>query len=256
MQQMTKSKFCGKENAVLVQSFIQWQTRQPGLRLVAHEREVLAGMLEDLFGYQLLQLGEIGEDLGHLARCPIRHKTLVTLRGAGTRDSALIGDAQQLPVATDSVDAVILPHTLDFAAEPHQVLREVDRVLIPEGRVVIVGFNPFSIWGAWRLFARWRGAVPWCGHFVSYSRLNDWLSLMGLDVERMDVLEFRPPTRSQRFDVIERLGRQAWPMLAGVYVVRAVKRVARVTPLRERWPRLRVVGPSAIEPTLREVKDA
>jgi ubiquinone/menaquinone biosynthesis C-methylase UbiE len=166
----------------------------------------------------------------------------------------VIAEPQHLPVASDSVDAVILPHTLDFASNPHQVLREVERALIPEGRVIIIGFNPFSLWGLWRLFGRWRGAVPWCANFVSYPRLNDWLTLMGFDVERADVMEFRPPTRASRLESVERVGRRVWPMLAGIYAVRAVKRVSRVTPLQPRWARLRALQPRPVEPTVR-VKD-
>jgi hypothetical protein len=134
------------------------------------------------------------------------------------------------------------------------VLREAERVLIAEGRAIVVGFNPYSLWGLWRLFGRWRGDIPWCGHFLSYPRLNDWLTLMGFGIERMDVMEFRPPTRSGRMDGMERLGRRVWPMLAGVYVVRAVKRVSRITPVRQRWSRLRALAPGAIEPTAREIK--
>ena len=105
------------------------------------------------------------------------------------------------------------------------------------------------------MFGRRQGKVPWCGHFVSYPRLNDWLSLLGFGIERMDVMEFRPPTWGVQLDSVERLGRRYWPMLAGVYIVRAVKRVSRVTPIRPRWSSLRVLGSRAIEPSVREVGD-
>jgi SAM-dependent methyltransferase len=249
---MSQSRFCHKENSHLAQSLANWHAVQPGIRVAACERDVLSGMVSDLFGYQLLQVGELGTDLGHLDLCQIQRKTLVSHRADSGQSGAIVAEAQRLPVASDSVDAVILIHTLDFSADPHQVLREAERVLIAGGRVVIVGFNPFSLWGLWRLFGRWRGGVPWCGHFLSYPRLNDWLTLMGLGVERMDVMEFRPPTRRARLEVVERIGRRVWPMLAGIYVVRAVKRVSRVTPIRQRWARLRVLGPRAIEPTVRE----
>jgi SAM-dependent methyltransferase len=209
-------------------------------------------MVQDVFGYQLLQLGELGSDLAHLQTCPVRHKTLV-VHGVPAPPNGVIAEPRSLPVAGDAIDAVVLPHTLDFSPDPHQVLREIERVLIPEGRAIITGFNPFSLWGVWRLFGRWRGGVPWCANFLSYPRLSDWLSLLGFDIERMDVMEFQPPTRTNRFDGWERVGRQVWPMLAGIYVVRAVKRVSRVTPLQPRWSRLRVLGPrGAIEPTARE----
>jgi ubiquinone/menaquinone biosynthesis C-methylase UbiE len=212
-------------------------------------------MAADLFGYRLLQLGDLGADMQYLDACPVRQKVLLTQCRDSSADCVIVGEPQQLPIASDCVDAVVLAHTLDFSMEPHRVLREVERVLIAEGRVIVVGFNPFSLWGLWRLFGRWRGGAPWNGQFLSYPRLNDWLTLMGFDIERTDVMEFRPPTRRGGFDSIERLGRRFWPMLAGVYVVRAVKRVSRVTPLRQRWDRLRVVEPRAIEPTAREIKD-
>jgi SAM-dependent methyltransferase len=233
-----------------------WFSTGLGERIATGEREAIAVMAADLFGYRLLQMGELGDDMGHLDGCPVRRKLLLTQRPDAAADGVIVGAAGHLPVASDCLDAVVLAHTLDFSPEPHRVLREVERVLIAEGRVIIVGFNPFSLWGVWRLFVRWRGGVPWTGQFLSYPRLNDWLTLMGFDIERMDVMEFRPPTRRWRFDGIERLGRRFWPMLAGVYVVRAVKRVSRVTPLRQRWARLRVVEPRAIEPTAREIKDA
>jgi SAM-dependent methyltransferase len=248
---MSSSQFCSKENDHVLHSVKAWQALQPGARIVTHEREVLAEMVQDLFGYQLLQLGELGPDLEHLSGCAVRYKTLVGHSPLDDGRSMIVGEPRHLPVASDNVDVAVLPHTLDFSSDPHQVLREVERILIPEGRVVIVGFNPFSLWGLWRLFGRWRGAVPWCANFLSYPRLSDWLTLLGFDVERMDVIEFRPPTKSAGLDSIERIGRQVWPMLAGIYVVRAVKRVSRVTPLQQRWSRLRVLRPRAIEPTVR-----
>jgi len=247
---MSQSRFCHREDKRLGQAFADWYTSEPGRRVCTLEREALSGMVGDLFGYQLLQMGELGGDMAHLAQCPIQRKTLVSHRGEAGRAGVIVAEAQQLPVASDSIDTVILAHTLDFSPDPHQVLREVERVLIAGGRVIVVGFNPFSLWGLWRLFGRWRGSVPWCGNFLSYPRLNDWLTLMGLEIERMDVMEFRPPTRNRRFEVVERVGRRVWPMLAGVYMVRAVKRVSRVTPIPQRWSRLRVLGPRAIEPTI------
>jgi SAM-dependent methyltransferase len=253
---MSQAGFCSKEISSLGQALVDWQSVQPGLRVALHEREIIAGMVGDLFGYHLLQLGELGPDLGHLVGCPVRHKTLLSHRAAAAgEDGVIIGEGQRLPIASDSMDVMIMAHTLDFSPDPHQALREAERVLIPEGRVIVVGFNPYSLWGLWRQFGRWRGGVPWCGHFLSYPRLSDWLTLMGFDIERMDVLEFRPPTRSSRLDAVERLGRRVWPMLAGAYVVRAVKRVSRITPVRRRWSRLRVLGPRAIEPTIRELGD-
>ena len=253
---MSESRFSDKPIRDQGHAVTDWFQHSPGDRVAALERDVLAGMVSDLFGYQLLQVGDLDGDASHLAHCPIKSKTLIGLSDRIPGHGMIAADAQQLPIASDSIDAVLLLHTLDFAQDPHRVLREVERVLIAEGRVIVTGFNPFSLWGLRRLAAWRRREVPWCGHFLSYPRLNDWLALLGFGVERIDVMEFRPPTRHAQLDWLERTGRRAWPMFAGVYVVRAVKRVARVTPLKPRWPQLRAAGSRAIEPTAREVRDA
>lgn len=252
---MSETRFCDKPIRELGHALDAWFRQAPGDRIAAYEREALSAMVSDLFGYQLLQCGDLAGDLGHLLHCPVKTKTLIGHDAVQTDAGLIVAEAQYLPVASDSIDAVILLHTLDFAADPHQVLREVERVLIAEGRLIVVGFNPFSLWGLWRLATWRRREVPWCGRFLSYPRLLDWLALLGFGLERTDVMEFRPPTRSGNLDWVERAGRRMWPMLAGVYVVRAVKRVSRVTPLRPRWPSLRVARPRAIEPTVREARD-
>jgi SAM-dependent methyltransferase len=160
-----------------------------------------------------------------------------------------------LPVATDSVDAVFLPHTLEFAAAPHQVLREAERVLIPEGRVVVIGFNALSLWGLRRVIPGARGRVPWCAGFLTSFRVADWLSLLGFDVEMQEMMMFRPPWRralGRQQSMLDSLGGRFWPMLGGVYAIRAVKRVSTLTPLRPSWQtRRRLLPGGAVEPTAR-----
>lgn len=249
---MSSFDTCKAKHETLSRAFADWSAGQPGQRVTEGARAAVGEFARHLFGYELLQLGELGDDLDYLATSPVRRKTLVTQRRDAAASEVIVADPERLPVAPDCIDAMILAFALDFASDPRQVLREVERVLIAEGRVIIVGFNPFSLWGVWRLFGRWRGEVPWCGHFLSYPRLNDWLALVGLDVERMEVFEFRPPMRSPRLASIERMGHRVWPMLAGVYVVQAVKRVSRITPVRPRWESLQMLGRGrAIEPTVR-----
>jgi SAM-dependent methyltransferase len=248
-----RRRFCRQDNRELAQAVSDWFATPPGRRIADQEREILAGMTHDLFGYRLLQLGDAGPDDGLLQGCRIRQCITAGWQQPGGTYAHIAADPQRLPIAADSMDAVLIAHLLDFSPDPQQVLREVERVLIPEGRVLITGFNPFSVWGAWRLAARWRGRVPWCGHFLSYPRLNDWLSLLGFDIERMDVADFNPPTRRGHYAAIDRLGRRYLPMFAAVYVVRAVKRVSRVTPLRPQWSRLRAMDPRLAEPQVRKI---
>jgi SAM-dependent methyltransferase len=167
----------------------------------------------------------------------------------------VVAASGSLPIATDSVDAVFLPHTLEFSADAHQVLRETERVLIPEGRVVVIGFNALSLWGARRLAGGGRGRVPWCGKFLTPYRIGDWLSLLGFDIELQEMMMFRPPWRRallQQLSFLDSMGRRFWPVLGGVYAIRAVKRVSTLTPLRPSWKSRRpVLAGGAVEPTTR-----
>jgi SAM-dependent methyltransferase len=158
---------------------------------------------------------------------------------------------------TDSIDVILLPHTLEFGGDARDILREADRSLIPEGHLVVLGFNPWSLWGLRRLLSTRRGSAPWCGRFLSVARLKDWLRLLGFDTLYVRTFFFRPPLN--RGAILERLrwleaiaGRQ--PVLpAGVYVLLAKKRVVALTPIRPRWrPRRRMVAAGVTEPTARQ----
>ena len=169
---------------------------------------------------------------------------------------SFIGDPAALPVATDTLDVLLLPHVMEFVDQPHEVLREADRTLIPEGHLVIVGFNPWSLWGIGRLFLGWRSAAPWRGRFLSVFRLKDWLALLGFDTLAVRNYAFRPPFQHagimERLRFLEGAGQRWWPGLGGGYVLIARKRVATLTPIRPRWrPRRNLAGGKLAEPTLR-----
>lgn len=237
-----------------------WTLQAPGSWVLDCESEVLQGYVSDLFGYHLLQLGGLPLNDGYLQDCPVRCKARIDLQSVGLATGPFIQGAPEcLPVASDSIDAVVLPHTLDFSPDPHQVLREVERILIPEGRLLIAGFNPWSLWGLWRWLPGRRSQVPWNGRFLSYPRIQDWLSLMGFAVEAVDLRAFRPPLHHpgliRRTQFMERFGPRVMPMLAGVYVVRAVKQVSTVTPIRHVWRRLGRLELGTVKPTARERYD-
>lgn len=233
----------------------KWYASPLGAEVGTRESACLQEMLGDVFGYYLVQVGVGSGFEGALTASRIRHRVLVpsghTQEG---HDLRVVGDPTRLPLASDAVDAVLLPHTLDFVADPRQVLREVERVLIPEGRVLVLGFNALSSWGLVRLIHRRGRRVPWCGRFLTPYRVEDWLSVLGFDVERREYILFQPPIRralGMRLASLERLGRRLWPALGAVYVIRAVKRVSTLTPIKPLWPARRALVPGAIEPTTR-----
>ena len=235
----------------------RWFEELPGRLLLEQETVVLERMLSDLFGYYLVQVGRAGLCVWTSESCRIRTRLVLDAgKGDVTEPVDICCDPQRLPVAADSVDAVVLPHTLDFARDPHRLLREVERILIPEGRVILFGLNPWSLWGAWRLARKHSGKIPWCGRFLSPRRVQDWLQLLGFEVETVEMLMFRPPLRNeallQHLRFLEEGGRRFWPPLAGAYAIRAVQRVSHPTPLKPAWKRRTAIfGGSMIKPTTR-----
>jgi SAM-dependent methyltransferase len=210
-----------------------------GRRLQRAEHEQLSDVLPNLFGYHLLQIGNPVQQ-NWLNESRISHRIIMDeLAVAGDGRRSLAGDPCHLPIGSGCVDVVVVPHVLEFEEHPHQVLREVERVLIPEGHVVIIGFNPYSLWGIWRLLTGWCAEVPWCGRFYSVTRIKDWLALLGFDTVLARHYLFRPPLQNdgimQRLGFLERMGRRWWPILGGAYLLVAKKRVTTLTPIRPRW---------------------
>ncbi len=232
-----------------------WFGSRLGQSLLIEEQACLQAKAAALFGYHVVQVGAPSREFELLKQCPARNR--VILHDATNQpDIDIRADPRYLPLASDSIDGVILPHTLDFSPDPHQLVREVERVLIPEGKVLLSGFNPWSQWGISRLFRRHSGSMPWCGHFFTPKRVQDWFSLLGFDLEEVVYLHYRPPIHNQlvmqKLAFMERLGQHAWPMLGGVYVIQAVKRTATMTPIRmNRWRMKKRVLPTAAEPTTR-----
>jgi len=233
-----------------------WYGSTLGRELAGQEARCLERMLRDTFGYYLLQVGG-GMALSEAIQVSRVQRRILLLPTAAPYSLGLqlIAAPERLPIAADSVDLVVLPHTLEFAHDARQVLREAERVLIPGGQLVVFGFNALSLWGLWRLVRRGQGSVPWCGRFLTSFRIGDWLSLLGFDIEQQETLMFRPPWRRallQQFSFLDTLGRRFWPVLGGVYALRAVKRVSTLTPLRTSWKSRRpVLAAGAVEPTTR-----
>ena len=197
----------------------------------AWEQAQLDALTVDIFGFNAVQIGL--PQINALAANRMSHQWLTnTDRPVSSEQRvAVTHDFSELPFASQSLDLVILPHVLEFAAEPHQVLREVDRVLIPEGRVIVCGFNPASLWGLRQLAGGFAGAsfLPPDGEFISLPRLRDWLKLLNMEVDRGHFGCYAPPCATdkwlQRYAFMEKAGERWWPYLGAVYVVQAIKRV-------------------------------
>lgn len=218
-----------------------WFQTPPGRYLLAWERGQLHEAVGDVFGFHAVQLGM--PELDALATNRMPHRWLANPEPA--HSAALVAEFSALPFSAASLDLVVLPHALELSRDPHATLREVERVLVPEGRVVICGFNPLSLWGLRQRRARWyrrlgagRPFLP-LDELIGYLRLRDWLRLLGFEVEVARFGCYRPALHSERwltyFDWMDRAGVRWWPILGAVYFVVAVKKVRGVTLLSPGW---------------------
>ena len=227
--------------------------RQPlGHHLAEAEHAALSDELSDVFGYHLVLLDPSCE-VESLEASRILHRIVQTGSDIGLeRRPDLFASSEHLPYSPDSVDAFVLPHVLESASDPHQVLREIDRCLVAEGHLIILGFNPYGWWGLRRILGGARRRAPWSLRFVGVSRLKDWLSLLGFDTVRTRYLFPHPPWAyglgGDRWGILDRLHRDHWPLLAASYLLVAKKRVATLTPVKPRWrPRRAILAGGVIE---------
>ncbi|WP_298211259.1 methyltransferase domain-containing protein [Acidovorax sp.] len=239
-----------------------WFDSPPGRYLLEWEQARLDEAVADIFGYHSLQLGipmldglranrmpyqwlALGQDA---VRGPIAYAQAGDDEGAPLRRRTvdLLAEPVALPFSDASLDLIVLPHTLELSIDPHAALREVERVLVPEGRVVISGLNPASLWGLRqrraRLYQRLgRGNLylPDVGEFIAYRRLRDWLQLLSFEVESARFGCYRPAVRSahwlERLSWMDPLGERWWPILGAAYFLVAVKRVYGMRLLEPAW---------------------
>ena len=218
----------------------QWFQTPLGGQVLAAEKSIVEPMIERLFGYHILQIG-CNEEYSLIENSPVGNKILFAPSWRpGSRFP--VADNEELPLATDSIDVVIVHHALDFTEDSHRLLREATRVLRPGGQMLIVGFNPISHWGLWKLFKR-RTRIPWRGRFISKRRLSDWLMLLNLHIEQVQHgLHFLPLSFSsllKRANALERFGIRSGNPLGGAYIYLCVKQVVPITPIMPRWRPLR-----------------
>jgi SAM-dependent methyltransferase len=213
-------------------SLSDWLSSAQGKYVLDWELAQFDSAVEDVFGFRAVQIGLPEVDFLRQNRIQFRF-SLALEPGA-----AVAADPVQLPLASQSVDLLVLPHVLESHQHPHEVLREVERVLMPEGHVVISGFNSGSLWRLRQMFTRHREA-PWDLKYIGLLRLRDWLRVLGFELNGGKFGCYAPPFRQQlwleRFAFMEKAGARWWPIAGGVYVVRAVKRTHGMRLITPAW---------------------
>ncbi|HHB12119.1 MAG TPA: methyltransferase domain-containing protein [Chromatiales bacterium] len=223
-----------------------WYRTPAGRALRVQLQQVLDTLLEGVFGYYGVLVGWGAMDSRLLEASPIKRRFVL---GPTRGTNGVLAVPEALPLQRDAIDLVVLFHALEYSPRPHAVLREVDRILIPEGHVVVVGFNPWSRFGLWRITRRQR--APWCGTFYSSARIRDWIALLGFELKSVHVAA----PRGHALHGLDR--RFPLPLFGPVHVHHAIKRVATLTPLRAAWPGTAALLPGkAPEPTLSQPKAA
>lgn len=213
-------------------SLSEWFATEQGGYVLEREQAYFDRTVNDIFGYNALQLNLPEHDFLRNSRIPLR------FTGADRSGAAVRMCPDELPVACGSLDLVLLPHILEFSEQPHAILREVERVLMPEGSLIISGFNPHSLWGGHRMLAKGSG-FPWCGHFIALSRIRDWLALLGFEVAGVRFSAYAPPFQQKkwlgRIDFMEAAGDRWWAVSGGIYFLHAIKRVPGMRLLKPSW---------------------
>ncbi|MDR2852248.1 MAG: class I SAM-dependent methyltransferase [Burkholderiaceae bacterium] len=241
-----------------------WLQTPPGRYLLAWEQACFDQTVTDIFGYHALQLGLTGLNGLHNNRIAHRWLALEQAQAPGPGSppddrpeppksqprarAAFITDFTALPFPATSLDLVALPHTLELSTNPHAALREIERVLVPEGRVILSGFNPYSLWGFRQKRARLYRRLGWddfylpaTSELITFRRLRDWLHLLSFEIESEHFGVYQPAVRSaQRLEQLrwfDAAGARWWPIFGAVYFIVAIKRVRGLTLLPVQWKR-------------------
>jgi SAM-dependent methyltransferase len=224
-----------------------WFESDIGRYILEREQAWFDASCADIFGFNALQMGQCHVDYLRANRMPFRFSMSVTCGSMRARP-------EYLPIADQSLDLIAMPHALEFSPNPHLLLREAERVLRPEGRILLAGFNPVSLLGMKRALGSHQ-TYPWNGRFLQLTRIKDWLSLLGFELVSGRMVCYAPPVNRSawlhRFRFMEAAGDRWWALGGGVYLLHAVKRVRNMRLITPRWEENWLVKPVLAPPSNR-----
>ncbi|SFC14222.1 class I SAM-dependent methyltransferase [Pseudoalteromonas denitrificans] len=211
-----------------------WQEFPHGDHLQNEIEQKISKWLPRIFGYHFLKLGDLSGQLDTQACC-IKHQICVAPE---CNRAGVLAEIDELPFAEHSVDGCLLSHCLEYYSDPHHILRETQRVLLPGGYIILTGFNPFSFCGLARLLPFSRQKLPWSGRFFTPARVKDWLNLLGFEIindEKFIYSSLARGSRLSRFEPWKDFCQQYFKPIGSVYMIVARKRVSPLTPIKPKW---------------------
>jgi hypothetical protein len=235
----------------------QWLQSPLSSHIISQEKACLADYLKDRLFSESIVVGEMGHEV-FLETINANYKGMIAEHAQpGLHLASIVGKHEELPILSNTVDLMILPHTLDFTKRPHHLLKEADRCLKAESHLVILGFNRFSLWG-FRRFLSLRLRAPWCGRYKTVWKIEDWLRLLNYEILKIKRVSYSPPLKPRGFfkylGWLSRLQATLLPFSSGVYMVVAKKKIYGLTPIKPKWRRAKLVAGRVMKSAQCEVK--
>jgi len=233
------------------QDLDNWYRSPLGRYLAAHIKRALDDLLATSFGYYALHLGCRPRPSDYLAACRTKH---IFYLGREQQHQDVEIDPASLPVATDSIDLVIMTHALSQSSDPHALLREVNRVLIPNGKLIVIDFNPVSLWGVRHIFQSWLDEAPWSGHYYTAYRIKDWTALLGFELLHHYrcgyVLPFNFQSMIDRSHILSKFLQRWLRFSSAINVFEFEKNTIPLTPFKKSWLKEHIMPPNVIRPSV------
>lgn len=219
------------------QRAVRWLSSEAGASFLAAEQQLLDQRLQNCFGVHLLQCS-IVDGLDLYNNSPVNHCFKFAPRATELHEHAAVAQFDELPLEDNSIDVVLLHHVMEFSGDPHALLREIARVVRPEGRILVMVFNPWSMLHLRQLMARRFNINAWRCQNIGGHRVADWLRLLNFNIDQTDYCWYAPRLRGSR---LAKIGRPLHFLLrpfGGASLVTATKRSATLIPLRKSWREL------------------
>lgn len=212
-----------------------WRALSQGEQIRDELERACAPFVERVFGYHFVRLGSLSSDID-ISSCPIKHVVNITDLPHAT--SNVRGISRELPLQQNSVDAFLLAAELDFAQDPHQVLREVDRAITANGQLIIAGFNPYSLAGVLKYFPINKDNLLHQGRFFTSARIIDWLQLLGFEIVEQENVMYSSLFANKRFlpgSALQRFFKRYFPAFSSMYILVARKREIPLSTIKPKW---------------------